>query len=77
ELGDWNPDKCSEAFLNPKHPEWYLPVSVPAGKEIKFKFIKKDASGKVIWEEGIADRSVVSSDDSAGVIDTPIYNWGQ
>lgn len=77
ELGNWDVNKCPEAFLNPNHPEWYLPVSVPAGKEIKFKFIKKDASGQVIWEENIPNRSIRSSDEVSGVIDTPVYNWNQ
>ena len=34
ELGNWDPDNCTEALLNPNYPEWFLPVSVPAGTQI-------------------------------------------
>ncbi|MGT2753828.1 alpha-amylase family glycosyl hydrolase [Streptococcus ovis] len=77
ELGDWDVNKSSEAFLNPQHPEWYLPVSVPANKEIKFKFIKKDSTGQVLWEENISERTIKSSTKTSGVVDTPIYQWNQ
>lgn len=74
ELGNWNPDECTEAMLNPNYPEWFLPVSVPADTEIEFKFIKKDATGAVIWESG-ENHVISSSADSAGSIDTEMYNW--
>lgn len=74
ELGNWNPDHCTEAMLNPNYPEWFLPVSVPANTEIEFKFIKKDAQGNVTWESG-ANRVITSSADSCGVVDTPTYYW--
>ena len=47
ELGNWNPDNCTESMLNPNYPEWFLPVSVPSGTTIEFKFIKKDALGNM------------------------------
>lgn len=47
ELGSWNVNKCTEVMMNPGYPEWYLPVSVPAGTTIEFKFIKKDSNGNV------------------------------
>lgn len=74
ELGSWDVDHCTEAFLNPNYPEWYLPVSVPEGTTVEFKFIKKDANGNVTWESG-ANRTITSSSDDSGVIDTPIYTW--
>lgn len=74
ELGSWDPDHCTEAMLNPNYPEWFLPVSVPANTEIEFKFIKKDAQGKVTWESG-ANHVITSSADSTGVVDTPTYYW--
>ena len=74
ELGSWNPDKCTEALLNPNYPEWFLPVSVPAGTEIQFKFIKKDANGTVTWESG-DNRVITSSSLSAGTVDTEVYTW--
>lgn len=74
ELGNWDVNQCTEALLNPNYPEWYLPVSVPAGKQIEFKFIKKDANGKVTWESG-ENRVISSSYNSDGVVDTPMYYW--
>lgn len=74
ELGNWNVDDCTEALMNPNYPEWYLPVSVPAGKKIEFKFIKKDSTGKVVWESG-NNHVITSSSDACGVIDTPVYTW--
>lgn len=74
ELGSWDPDNCTEAMLNPNYPEWFLPVSVPAGAQIEFKFIKKDANGTVTWESG-ENRVITSSSSSAGSIDTEVYTW--
>ncbi|QAA34787.1 alpha-amylase family glycosyl hydrolase [Clostridium manihotivorum] len=74
ELGNWDSNKCTEGMLNPSYPEWILPVSVPAGKTIEFKFIKKDSTGKAVWESGV-NRVITSSSDAQGVIDTPIYDW--
>lgn len=74
ELGNWDPDYCTEAMLNPNYPEWFLSVSVPVGTTIEFKFIKKDASGNITWESG-TNRTVTSSSDPCGVVDTEVYAW--
>ncbi len=74
ELGEWDVDSCTEALLNPNYPEWYIPVSVPAGKNIEFKFIKKDSTGKVTWESG-DNHKIKTSKSATGVIDTEVYNW--
>ena len=74
ELGNWDPDNCTEAMLNPNYPEWFLSVSVPVGTTIEFKFIKKDASGNITWESGM-NRTVTSSSDPCGVVDTEVYAW--
>ena len=74
ELGNWNPNNCTEAMLNPNYPEWLLSVSVPAGTTIEFKFIKKDASGNITWESG-TNRTVTSSSNPCGVVDTEVYMW--
>lgn len=74
ELGSWDVDNCTEALLNPNYPEWYLPVSVPAGTRIEFKFIKKDSNGNVTWESG-DNHVITSSEDECGVIDTQCYSW--
>ena len=49
-------------------------MSVPAGTEIQFKFIKKDANGTVTWESG-DNRVITSSSLSAGTVDTEVYTW--
>lgn len=76
ELGSWDTSKSTEAMLCPGYPEWYLPVSVPAGTTFEFKFIKKDASGNVTWESS-SNRVITSSSDSTGVLDTKVYTWSQ
>lgn len=74
ELGNWNPDNCTESMLNPNYPEWFLPVSVPSGTTVEFKFIKKDALGNITWESG-SNRTVTSSSNPCGVVDTEVYTW--
>lgn len=74
ELGSWDPAHASEAMLNPNYPEWFLPVSVPAGTTFDFKFIKKDGSGAVTWEGG-SNRVLTSPSSTTGTMDTPVYSW--
>ncbi|WP_161979356.1 alpha-amylase family glycosyl hydrolase [Streptococcus sp. S784/96/1] len=74
ELGSWKEEYSTEAMMNPNHPEWYLPVSLPAGQKIEFKFIKKNAQGQVVWESGV-NRTLATSESSTGVLDTEVYNW--
>ena len=72
ELGGWDPAKPFEAMLNPAYPDWFLPVSVPAGQALKFMFVKRDGAGKVIWESGV-NRTFTAP--TSGVADTPAYTW--
>ena len=54
ELGNWDPDKAIGPFFNQimtTYPSWYYDVSVPAGTELQFKFIKKNGAA-VTWEGG-------------------------
>jgi len=74
ELGNWDTNKCTESMMTPNYPEWFLPVSVPKGKTINFKFIKKDSNGNVTWESG-SNRVFTSTTDGQGTSDTPVYNW--
>lgn len=76
ELGSWDPSKSTEAMHCPAYPEWYLPVSVPAGTTFEFKFIKKDGNGNVTWESS-SNRVFTSDSTSTGVADTSTYTWGQ
>ncbi|CAM3446180.1 alpha-amylase family glycosyl hydrolase [Marinicrinis lubricantis] len=72
ELGSWDPAKASESFMNPNYPNWFLPVSVPAGTTFEFKFIVKDSAGNVTWESG-SNRVFTAPAD--GSTDTPVYTW--
>ncbi|GIO36391.1 putative cyclomaltodextrin glucanotransferase [Paenibacillus antibioticophila] len=54
ELGNWDPDKAIGPFFNQiiaAYPSWYYDVSVPAGTNLQFKFIKKNGN-TVNWEGG-------------------------
>lgn len=73
ELGSWNTDKCTEAMLCPNYPQWFLPVSVPAGTGFQFKFIKKDSSGNVVWES-CPNRAITSASGSSATLDV-YYTW--
>ena len=69
ELGNWNPDRAIGAMYNQieyKYPNWYFDVSVPAGKEINFKFIKKKGN-QVIWESG-NNHVYKTPTDSTGIV---------
>ena len=74
ELGNWDPSRSTEAMLNPNHPYWFLPVSVPANTTIEFKFIRRDAAGNVTWEGG-QNRIITSGPERSDVIRTPVYRW--
>jgi hypothetical protein len=54
ELGNWGTtwDTAIGPMLDPNYPAWFLNVSVPAGTQIQFKFIKIAANGTVTWENG-------------------------
>ncbi|WP_310604609.1 alpha-amylase family glycosyl hydrolase [Anaerosporobacter sp.] len=57
ELGNWDVTKAIGPLFNSTssigmYPTWFYDVNVPAGTTIQYKFIKKDASGNVIWESG-------------------------
>jgi len=74
ELGSWDPNRSTEAMLNPNYPYWFLPVSVPANTTIEFKFIKRDAAGNVTWEGG-QNRVITSAPGRTDVLRTPVYSW--
>ncbi|MFD2924741.1 alpha-amylase family glycosyl hydrolase [Halobacillus naozhouensis] len=74
ELGNWDPDKAIGPMFNQvayEYPTWYYDISVPASKEIEYKFIKKDSSGNVVWESG---SNHVYTTPAQGT-DTIIANW--
>jgi len=73
ELGSWDPSKALDGFHNPDPNQWwkwFLPVSVPQGTTVEYKYIYKLDDGSVIWESG-ANRSFTSSSSATGVVDLP------
>lgn len=54
ELGNWGTtfDTAVGPMLDPNYPNWFLNVSLPAGAQVQFKFIKIAADGTVTWENG-------------------------
>ncbi|WP_297991201.1 alpha-amylase [Anoxybacillus sp.] len=64
ELGNWNIANAIQMTPSP-YPTWKTTVSLPQGKAIEFKFIKKDSAGNVIWES-IANRTYTVPFSSTG-----------
>ena len=54
ELGNWGTtfQTAIGPMLDPNNPDWFLNVSLPAGKMVEFKFIAIRADGTVTWEKG-------------------------
>ena len=55
ELGNWDVDRAVGPFFNQvcyEYPTWYYDVNVPAGRDVEFKFVKKDENGAVVHETG-------------------------
>nr|O30565.1 RecName: Full=Cyclomaltodextrin glucanotransferase; AltName: Full=Cyclodextrin-glycosyltransferase; Short=CGTase; Flags: Precursor [Brevibacillus brevis]AAB65420.1 cyclodextrin glycosyltransferase [Brevibacillus brevis] len=74
ELGNWDPNKAIGPMFNQvmyKYPTWYYDISVPAGKNLEYKYIKKDHNGNVTWQSG-NNRTYTSP---ATGTDTVISNW--
>lgn len=71
ELGAWDTTKAIGPLFNDTptigvYPTWFYDISVPAGTQIEFKFIKVDGAGNVTWESG-----------SNHVYTTPTSNTGE
>ncbi|MEV8554308.1 carbohydrate-binding module family 20 domain-containing protein [Streptomyces glaucescens] len=68
-LGDWNP--AGALKLDPAaYPVWKLDVALPAGTSFEYKFLRKDASGKVTWESGPNRTATVPSSGRTLLSDT-------
>ncbi|MFD5711547.1 carbohydrate-binding module family 20 domain-containing protein [Streptomyces pharetrae] len=68
-LGDWNP--AGALKLDPAaYPVWKLDVALPAGTSFEYKFLRKDASGKVTWESGTNRTATVPSSGRTLLTDT-------
>jgi glycosidase len=69
ELGNWGTtfDAAVGPMLAPNYPNWFLNVSVPAGTQIQFKFIKIAVDGTVTWESGMNHRYTVPASGTGSV----------
>lgn len=67
ELGNWDVNKAIGPFYNSTetiaaYPDLFFDVSVPKGYNLEYKFIKKDATGNVVWESGANHKFTVPTD---------------
>jgi len=67
-LGSWNP-AAGVALSSAAYPVWRGTVTVPAGTSFEYKYVKRDASGNVVWESG-ANRATTASGSSLSLSDT-------
>ncbi|AOS63508.1 carbohydrate-binding module family 20 domain-containing protein [Actinoalloteichus hymeniacidonis] len=51
ELGSWNP-AAALPLSAADYPRWTRDVALPAGVVAQYKYLRKDASGAVTWEQG-------------------------
>jgi hypothetical protein len=73
ELTNWSTAAPLGALFNQvvyTYPTWYTDVSVPAGANISYKFIKK-SGGPTVWEGG-ANHTVVAPASGTGTVNV---NW--
>jgi hypothetical protein len=73
ELGAWDTSKAIGPMFNQvvyANPTWYYDVSVPAGKTINFKFIKKNGS-TITWEGG-SNHTFTTPANATGTV---TVNW--
>jgi glycosidase len=73
ELGNWDTSQAIGPMFNQviyQYPTWYYDVSVPAGTNLQFKFIKKNGS-TVTWEGG-ANHTYTTPSNGTGTV---IVNW--
>ncbi len=73
ELGNWGTtfDTAVGPMLTPNYPNWFLNVSVPAGQNLQFKFVKIAANGAVTYENGANHTYLVPSSGTGAVT----VNW--
>ncbi|CAN5903900.1 hypothetical protein BH11MYX3_BH11MYX3_21510 [soil metagenome] len=58
ELGDWDPEKARP--LTREGELWSTTIKLAPDAEVSFKFLRRDAEGKVVWETG-DNRSVTAA----------------
>ncbi|WP_260458833.1 carbohydrate-binding module family 20 domain-containing protein [Actinotalea ferrariae] len=63
-LGSWDPT-AGVALSSATYPVWRAQVALPAGATVRFKYVRVDGAGAVVWESG-ADR--VATVPASGVL---------
>ncbi len=59
EIGDWDPEKARP--LAREGELWMTTIKVAPDAEVSFKFLRRDADGKIVWETG-DNRSVTAAE---------------
>lgn len=52
-LGSWDPDSATPLLSDKytdENPLWYETIDFPSGESMEYKYLRKDADGKVAWE---------------------------
>ncbi|MFD3547398.1 carbohydrate-binding module family 20 domain-containing protein [Streptomyces sp. NPDC058655] len=69
ELGNWNTGAAPK--LDPgAYPVWKLDVPLPPGTVFAYKYVRKDAAGKVTWESGANRTATVPATGAVTLTDT-------
>ena len=64
-LGNWKPATARE-LSSASYPFWSITLTLPANTTIDYKYIKKDSSGNVTWENGANRRIITGTAGSTG-----------
>ena len=67
-LGNWKPATARE-LSSASYPFWSITLTLPANTTIDYKYIKKDSSGNVTWENG-ANREIPTGTTGYATNDT-------
>jgi len=79
-LGSWNPWEGIEMeTTGTMFPNWTANATLPAGKDVEYKFVRIDSAGEVHWEPDGNRRLQVSAAGRAAVVSGPFgdtaTNW--
>jgi alpha-amylase len=69
ELGGWNP-ASAVALSSATYPVWRAAVTLPAGTQVAYKYVRKDAAGNVTWESGSNRTATVPASGVLTLTDT-------
>ncbi|ELU39236.1 glycoside hydrolase family 13 protein [Rhizoctonia solani AG-1 IA] len=69
QLGTWAP-ASSIAMSSASYPTWTVSVTIPAGTAFSYKYIRKTASGSVVWESDPNRSATAPSSGSSTLNDT-------